>query len=81
VLTRASTGTPGQYTKTAGSGLPITSYFCAKCGVTVYRTAEKMQGLTIIKAGTIDDTKWQERTKPDGEVFTQSKVAWVNPLG
>lgn len=75
-----SAGTPKTYTMAADSGRSITSFFCPSCGTTLYREAECLPGVKILKTGVLDDPTWQSRV-PEAEVWTQRKVAWLPELG
>ncbi|KAL5344277.1 hypothetical protein ACLOAV_010781 [Pseudogymnoascus australis] len=73
-------GTPKQFTKTADSGSEITSHFCGDCGTTLWRSGIFFPGGKIVKSGIMDDPKWQGEQRPVGELFAESKTAWLPEL-
>ena len=57
----------------SGQGTHYT--FCPTCGSPVTDTADVMQGVTMIRAGTMDDTSGLQ---PTMEIFCDSKQPWVS---
>lgn len=49
--------------------------FCATCGSPVVTYLAEMDGMVIIKAGTLDDRSW---LAPEMEVWCESKQPWVD---
>jgi hypothetical protein len=62
---------------TADSGRKLTRQFCPKCGSVVFLEAEAFAGMTLIMAGTLDDTKW---IKPTMALFCDSAQPWALPV-
>tara|TARA_R110002074_G_scaffold145034_1_gene293237 strand:+ start:99787 stop:100203 length:417 start_codon:yes stop_codon:yes gene_type:complete len=56
------------------SGLELRRYFCSRCGSPLYTEADAMPGLTIVKAGTLDDTS---SYKPTADIWCASKMDWL----
>jgi hypothetical protein len=50
------TGLTQMYLDTGDSGGHLQRHFCPKCGSSLYAKADALPGLTILKAGTLDDT-------------------------
>lgn len=73
-------GNPKPISKTANSGNTITSYFCGDCGSTMWRDGPGFRGLKVIKAGTLDDVDALAKAKPTAELFTLTRVDWVNEI-
>ena len=72
------TGPIKTFQDTGDSGKPVRRRFCPECGSPVVTEVEAMPGLTIIKAGTLDDTSW---LKPDMEIYCDSAQAWTPRQG
>jgi hypothetical protein len=60
------------------SGQDTHSSFCPNCGSPVIGTADVMEGISMIRAGTLDDTSW---LKPAMEIYCDSKMSWVSLAG
>jgi len=48
--------------------------FCGTCGSPVMTYLNEMDGMVVIKAGTLDDRSWLE---PEMDVWCESKQAWL----
>ena len=57
------------------SGNGIHFVFCPNCGSPVTDAADIMPNVTMIRAGTLDDTSW---LKPAMEIYCDSKQHWVS---
>jgi hypothetical protein len=68
-------GTPQQWRREHESGRVIWCFFCGTCGVRLYHNPERNPQVSILKPGTLEDTKWLH---PVGHVWTRSAQAWVN---
>ncbi|KAJ9641058.1 hypothetical protein H2199_005726 [Coniosporium tulheliwenetii] len=75
-----TSGTPKTISKTADGGETITSFFCGDCGSTMYRESGSFPGLKIVKAGVMDDVEALAEAKPDAELYTKTRVNWVQPV-
>jgi hypothetical protein len=60
------------------SGQDTQSSFCPNCGSPVIGTADVMEGTSMIRARTLDDTSW---LKPALEIYCDSKMPWVSLAG
>jgi hypothetical protein len=56
------------------SGKVVRRRFCPECGSSLIAEPEAIPDITIIHAGTLDDTSW---LRPTGEIFCDSAQAWV----
>ncbi|KAM0254285.1 hypothetical protein ACHAQJ_006925 [Trichoderma viride] len=78
---QVTNGTPKIFSKIADSGVIINSYFCGDCGSMIWRESDNSGPNKIVKAGTLDDSgKIISTAVFDAEVFTRSRVEWVQPL-
>lgn len=73
-------GTPKKISKTADSGKQINSFFCGDCGSTLYRDGDGLPGMTVVKAGVLDDVKDIEKHIPDAELYGRQRVSWVKEV-
>uniref|UniRef100_A0A8H7K4K1 CENP-V/GFA domain-containing protein n=1 Tax=Bionectria ochroleuca TaxID=29856 RepID=A0A8H7K4K1_BIOOC len=73
-------GNPKTYAMKGGSGQLVTNYFCANCGVTLYREGEVMPGTLFVKAGVLDDIQAVNQLRPHGEIFVRARPDWVTPV-
>ncbi|PCI21529.1 MAG: aldehyde-activating protein, partial [Piscirickettsiaceae bacterium] len=62
------------YVDKGDSGQDLRRYFCSRCGSPLYTEADAMPGVSIIKAGTLDDTS---SFKPVVNIYCQSKMGWL----
>jgi hypothetical protein len=68
------TGTLQTFTGRGDSGKATYRRFCPECGSTLIDEAEAMPDVTMIMAGTLDDSSW---VKPRMEIFCDSAQPWV----
>ena len=59
---------------TGDSGQAVERTFCPECGSPISTDAAVMPGITLIKAGTLDDTSWLD---PKIHVYCDSKERWT----
>ena len=71
-------GTLKTYDDHGDSGKILHRSFCPECGSPITSDTELMPALTIIKAGTLDDTSW---LTPGMEIFCDSAQPWVSLAG
>jgi hypothetical protein len=57
------------------SGKNVASRFCPNCGSPIVTEPEMMQGLAIVRAGTLDDTS---SLNPTMQIYCDSKQNWVS---
>jgi hypothetical protein len=62
------------YTDTGDTGNIVNRFFCPNCGSAIYSESEVLDTLTILKAGTLDDTLW---VLPTMEVYCDSAQQWT----
>jgi hypothetical protein len=70
-------GTTQYYLDTGDSGGHLQRHFCPKCGSSLYTKADALPGLTIVKAGTLDDTS---AVKPTVQLYCARAQAWAPPI-
>lgn len=73
-------GTPKTISRPGDSGKQITLNFCPDCGHTLWVEAEAMPEVTIVKAGTVDDTSLLDGMEPGKEIYLKDKVKWAPSL-
>jgi hypothetical protein len=61
------------YRDKGDSGQPVLRSFCPECGSPVTTDVSSMPHLTIVKAGTLDDTSWLD---PKMHIFCDSAQRW-----
>jgi hypothetical protein len=69
------TGDLKVYDSVGDSGKGTHSGFCPNCGSPVTDTADIMEGVVMLRAGTMDDQSW---LKPTMEIYCDSKMPWVS---
>ena len=62
------------YATKADSGKSNVRRLCPNCGSTILSQPEGLPGVSVIRAGTLDDTSW---VKPGMEIYCDSKQSWV----
>ena len=67
-------GSPKSYAATGDSGKANISKFCPNCGSTILSEPAALPGMSILRAGTLDDTSW---LKPTMEIYCDSAQPWV----
>ena len=70
------TGQLSEYRKVADAGTGLAKFFCTKCGSTLFTRPEKLPGLVIIRAGTLDDRSVIE---PTLQMYATRAPAWDRP--
>lgn len=73
----SQTGVTRVYGDTGDSGKGVQRHFCGDCGSPIVSLVEAMPGLTMVKAGTLDDPKG---LKPSQEVWCGSAWDAVPPF-
>lgn len=72
------TGDVKVYDSKGDTGQGTHSTFCPNCGSPVLGTADIMQGVVMIRAGTLDDPSVMT---PTMEIYCDSKMPWVSLAG
>jgi hypothetical protein len=67
-------GEPTFWRKVHASGRVAQCFFCAVCGTRLWHNPERNPAITILKAGTIEDTTW---LRPVGHIWVQSAQPWI----
>ncbi len=67
-------GQTKSYAATGDSGKHNISKFCPNCGSTILSEPEILPGVSILRAGTLDDSSW---LKPTMEIYCDSAQPWV----
>lgn len=70
------TGPTSTFTKLAGSAHPNERTFCSKCGTTLFSRPQSMAGMTLLRAGTLDDPS---QITPSMSIYTSRAHAWDQP--
>ena len=71
------TGETKVFTDKGDSGKAVWRHFCGNCGSPILSKVEAMPGLSLVKAGTLDD---MSGLTPGIEVYTDHAAAWVAPI-
>ena len=61
-----------------GSGMPVTTHFCNKCGCRIFGKADSFPGMITMVLGAFDDP---HAFKPKGEIYTNYKLNWLKDDG
>ena len=69
-------GRPKPWRRLSPTGVEITSWFCGDCGGRLYGERAGRPEITIIRAGTLDDTTW---LVPTAHMFMRSAQPWIQP--
>lgn len=67
------TGETKSYTYTSDGGRPVTNVFCPNCGSSMIMKTPALEGLTLIRAGTLDDSTGLD---PQFVVYAKRRPAW-----
>jgi hypothetical protein len=70
------TGEIKQFSKQGDSGQLVVRGFCPTCGTTLFGRPQMFSGLTLIRAGTLDDAS---SIKPSVAVFGSRAPHWDQP--
>lgn len=62
------------YVDTGDSGKPLDRNFCGRCGSVITSEPSVMANITVLKAGTLDDTSW---VRPAMEIYCDSAQLWT----
>lgn len=67
--------------QTIHSGEAMINYFCCTCDTLMYRLAERLPGLSILRIGTVDDLSLHEtKLRPRQEHWTKDHVSWLKGI-
>ena len=70
------TGATSTFTKPGGSGQPTERTFCPKCGSTIFSRPHAIAGISMLRAGTLDDPS---RIAPSMSIYTSRAQPWDQP--
>ncbi len=68
------TGVTTQFDDSGDSGQATHRFFCPTCGTTVTRTADVMDGITMVGLGTLDDPA---SVTPAMQIYCDSALPWA----
>ena len=71
---RITRGTPRTFVTPGDSGLGVVREFCGDCGTQIVSTPRALATVTVLKAGTLDDTSW---VQPQAAIYTSSAPPWA----
>jgi hypothetical protein len=71
-------GAQRTYTTIGDSGQQVVNRFCPNCGSTAVIEPEALPNITIIPAGSLDETSW---LKPTMEIYCDDAQSWVQLSG
>ena len=77
ILPKGSLDVQGEittYVDTGDSGQPLERNFCGRCGSAISSEPSAVGAITVLKAGTLDDTSW---IKPRMEIYCDSAQPWT----
>jgi hypothetical protein len=67
-------GKPATWSRTSDRGNVLDGDMCATCGVRIAHHPKVNPAVSILKPGTLDDTRW---LVPVGHIWTRSAQPWV----
>jgi hypothetical protein len=70
------TGVTATYSKAGDSGQLIERTYCPQCGSTLFARPHVLPGITMLRAGTLDDSS---TLTPRVNVYASSATAWDPP--
>ena len=70
------TGQVREYSKPGSSGQPVVRTFCPMCGTTLFGRPTMLKGVTMIRAGTLDE---MPSLKASMAVFASRAPQWDRP--
>ena len=65
-----------EYAKMSDDGHALTKYFCTTCGSTLFTRPQKLPGLVVVRAGTLDD---RSVLTPQLQMYVSRAPAWDRP--
>ncbi|KAK6008362.1 hypothetical protein QM012_000265 [Aureobasidium pullulans] len=69
------------WTRKGDSGKNVTYHYCQNCPTILYVTGEAMNGINIVKVGTLDDEDvFENLGKPGLEIFTKNRPQWCDAI-
>jgi len=70
------------YTHPHEYDMALTFHFCSNCGVMLWKTAdaEQFKDAICVNAGTLDDPKLIDDSRPTKEFWVRDRTKWVENL-
>ncbi|KAI4733717.1 hypothetical protein E4T50_15740 [Aureobasidium sp. EXF-12298] len=69
------------WTRKGDTGKGVTYNYCQNCPTILYVTGEAIQGINIVKMGTLDDQEDIEKLgKPGLELYTKNRPQWCDAI-
>ncbi|KAI4845408.1 hypothetical protein E4T44_05629 [Aureobasidium sp. EXF-8845] len=69
------------FNRKGDSGKNLTYYYCKNCPTILYVQAEAMDGVNIVKMGTLDDEDvYNNLGKPGMEIYTRNRPVWCQAI-
>lgn len=73
-------GTNFLYTRTGDSGKPINYTNCGKCGTIMTADVQALEGVVLVKGGTVDDLTLDAKLAPKVEIYRKTAPEWCTPV-
>ncbi len=70
------TGPISTFSKLGASGQPNQRTFCSKCGSTLFSRPQAYAGMTLLRAGTLDNPS---QIAPGMSIYTSRALTWDQP--
>ena len=67
-------GELAQYTDTGDTGNHVYRFFCPNCGSHIVNEADVLDNVSVLKAGSLDDTSW---VRPTMQIYCDSAQEWT----
>lgn len=58
----------------------MSSYFCDKCGSTLYRKTSHSDEVAAVMVGGVDGLEMIEKSRPEQELFVRNRPSWMQPI-
>ena len=69
------------FTRKGDSGKNVTYNYCQNCPTVLFVQAEAIDGINIVKMGTIDDEDvYDSLGKPGMEIYTRNRPSWCGAI-
>jgi hypothetical protein len=72
---RITEGAPREWVRRNEAGRTSSCWLCQTCGARLYHEPHGRPEITIVKPGTLEDTRWLD---PVGHIWTRSAQPWVD---
>jgi hypothetical protein len=69
------------FKRKGSSGKDVTYNYCSNCPTILFVQAEAMNGVNIVKMGTLDDEEvYNSLGKPQMEIYTRNRPQWCEAI-